>query len=439
MSTNVVVSNTVALNGGDAAILMGIERALRQRVEGDLNLTVFDSQPEVASRLYPGFTFRRLLYDRATRARKIERVDNRLIRSLMREISRRVNPARVWLGLHLGRVMGEWAARSLLTEDEYQDLSTYASADLIISTGGTYLVDYYFLEPRIFDYRIAHFFKVPLVFYTQSVGPIDTPRYRRALRSVMNRARLILLRDGESIENLRAIGITDTPLVEAADAAFSLADTDELERALDRSYPAGDRMKVAVSVRDWPHFRVRSYSEGMRKYRESIRGALVRLVRKHRAEVTFLSTCQGVPEYHADDSKVAREIARSLPAGVSDAVTVDEDFRPPGALRERLRGFDFAIATRMHMAILALTVGTPVLPIAYEEKTTQLFRKMGLASWSTDIEEIDLSFRDDVDRFIEKIDDLRRHMLRGAEQERRRADAAARRLGELIREIEASS
>jgi colanic acid/amylovoran biosynthesis protein len=33
----------------------------------------------------------------------------------------------------------------------------------------------------------------------------------------------------------------------------------------------------------------------------------------------------------------------------------------------------------MHMAILALTAGVPVLPIAYEFKTQELFTRLGLA------------------------------------------------------------
>jgi colanic acid/amylovoran biosynthesis protein len=276
------------------------------------------------------------------------------------------------------------------------------------------------------------------VFYTQTAGPFKTPRYRRALRSIMNRARLVLLRDEESADNLRDIGVTETPLIEAADAVFSLADSDELEAARGRTYPRGGRPRVAVSVRHWPHFQTCSADEGMRRYRHSIRSAVRHLVQHHDARITFVSTCQGVREYRTDDAQVAQRIADGLSPEIQKAVTVDASFHSPTDLKDQLKEYDFVIATRMHMAILSLTAGTPVLPIAYEPKTAQLFQKMELGDWVTSIETIDSSFRTQVDQFIEQIDDLRERMIRGTEKERNRAAVAAQELGDVLREIGAS-
>jgi len=347
-----------------------------------------------------------------------------------------VNPPRIWLALYLWSQVNKQTARLLLTSEEWESLQVYASADVIISTGGTYLVDYYFLEPRIYDYQIVHFFDRPLVFYTQTAGPFKTPRYRRAIRSIMNRAHLICLRDQESVENLRDIGVTDTPLVEAADAVFSLAEPSDLEAASKRTYPQDDRPRVAVSVRHWPHFQTRSTDEGMQKYRQSIRSAVRHLVQHHEAKVNFVSTCQGVTEYRNDDAQEAQCIVSGLSDKVRKAVTVDASFRAPIDLKEHLKSYDFVVATRMHMAILALTAGTPVLPIAYEPKTTQLFRKIGLSEWVTNIETIDISFSDKVNQFVEQIDELRGPMIDGAEQERQRADTAVSELGKVLREVE---
>lgn len=436
MSYNVIISNTVALNGGDAAILLALRRVLKKKLGDRLEMTVFDSQPEVASRLYPELDFRQLLYEKITCQSQLNEIDNRYVRYLLREGSRVINPVRVWFALYLWRLTGEGVARLILTDSEWESLQMYASADMIISTGGTYLVDYYFLEPRIFDYQIAHFFNRPLVFYTQTAGPFETPRYRRVLQSVMNQAQLILLRDEESADNLRDIGVTDTPLVVSADAVFSLAEQSDLEAARERSYPMEERPRVAVSVRHWSHFQNRSTDEGMRKYRESIRSAVRRLVQHHNAEITFVSTCQGVPEYHKDDGQVAQHIADELTKEIRDEVTVDVSFHKPTDLKKQIKKYDFVIGTRMHMAILALTVGTPVLPIAYEPKTTQLFRKMGLHEWVTSIEEIEPSFSDRVDQFIEQIEKLRKIMIRGTEEERSRATTAAEQLGDVFREVE---
>src|SRR5262249_9630352 len=49
---------------------------------------------------------------------------------------------------------------------------------------------------------------------------------------------------------------------------------------------------------------------------------------------------------------------------------------------------DWVVATRMHFAILALGVGTPVLPIAYEFKTDELFKSLGYDSEVPQIESL---------------------------------------------------
>ena len=433
----VVISNTVALNGGDAAILFSIRKVLRDHLGDRLNLTIFDSQPEVASRLYPDLDFQQLLYEKATLRRECNAIDNRYLRYLLRESSSIVNPLRIWLALYLWRYVDAKAARRLLTDAEWQSLQVYASADVIISTGGTYLVDYYFLEPRIFDYQLALFFGKPLVFYTQTLGPFHKPKYRKALGTIFNRADLAFLREEASIENLRDIGVTSTPLIQAADAVFSLAEPSQLEAARTKPYPTGERPHVAISVRHWPHFKHVPKEEGMANYKKQIAAAATHLVEDHNARVTFVSTCQGVREYRTDDAHVARQIVSMLPDAVREHVHVDADFHPPTQLKEQLTQYDFVIATRMHMAILSLTAGTPVLPIAYEEKTTHMFEKMDLVEWVTDIEFIGSDFSDRVDAFIQNIDTLRAKQIDGTLSEYAQAQHAAESLQEKLSVLEA--
>ncbi|TIT86435.1 MAG: hypothetical protein E5W59_23080, partial [Mesorhizobium sp.] len=50
---NIVVENTVCLNTGDAAILLAIRHILKAVVGDEPRFFVFDSQPEVAAKLYP--------------------------------------------------------------------------------------------------------------------------------------------------------------------------------------------------------------------------------------------------------------------------------------------------------------------------------------------------------------------------------------------------
>src|SRR5262249_44298517 len=154
------------------------------------------------------------------------------------------------------------------------------------------------------------------------------------------------------------------------------------------------------------------------------------------AEVTFISTCQGIPEYRYDDSKVAEEIVRSLPETVQKKVRVVREFHRPELLIEILRGFDLLVATRMHAAILALVAGTPVLPIAYEFKTTELFQHLGLGQWVQEIENVRAdALARSVEALLGDLPALRAVIAKRVAQEHDRALAST----QLLRSIVAAS
>jgi colanic acid/amylovoran biosynthesis protein len=105
-----------------------------------------------------------------------------------------------------------------------------------------------------------------------------------------------------------------------------------------------------------------------------------------------------------------------------DHVRLDDTFHPPRELLARLREFDIVIATRMHMAILALCAGVPVVPIAYEFKTSELFRALGLDQWVHDIETVrgEALIRS-VDTLIGDLAGVRARVVQVAQRERQRA------------------
>ena len=83
-----------------------------------------------------------------------------------------------------------------------------------------------------------------------------------------------------------------------------------------------------------------------------------------------------------------------------------------------LAGFDLSVATRMHAGILALIAGTPVLPIAYEFKTHELFARLGMAEWVQDIESVTgASLRSALDGFVEALPSLEGPLFEGVARE----------------------
>jgi colanic acid/amylovoran biosynthesis protein len=349
-----LVTNSVALNGGDAAILMGLHRGLRAAF-GEAPVAVADDAWTAAAAAYPELSFVPPLHGSSLRG------DARLgglSRSLRR---RRVSAGRALLETAPG------LARAVLPPAARAQLGRLESTRAAISTGGTYLVEHYPLRRRLESIDIPARLGVPTYLYTQSLGPFRAPGAARAVAAVLSRVRKIFLRDERSRAHLLEIGVAPDKLGVFPDAAFALARGPG-------SKPDG-APAVAISVRHWGHYVDGDAEAGQRDYRRSIAAAARALVEVG-ASVTFLSTCQGQPAYRTDDARYARRIVEEELDGVP-AVRVDGGFRTPGELVDELARYRMVIATRMHFAILALCAGVPVAPIAYEFKTAELFEGLG--------------------------------------------------------------
>lgn len=430
---NVIVENTVCLNTGDAAILLAIRHILKSAYAGDIQFQVFDSQPEVASRLYPRQAYpdieiRKLL---AESIFKYPYDDNRL-KNLAKPIYNR-------LALSALRHYGKSTAldETMFGTEDRRSLDMYRQADLVITTGGTYLVENYNLERRLNQFRIDAIFGKDPVFFTQSLGPFDKDYNRRELKPVFDRSTLILLRDERSRGHLA--GLVDNPgkCHVVADSVFALADKARIEGLLSAGQPPQPTGRVGISVRHWNY--VSEGADGMRRYMDSIRDIATSLVRDHGKQVTFVSTCQGVPEYAHDDSKTARAIVAELAPDIAAQVSVDADFHTPEQLMELVKGFDFVVATRMHMMIMSLCVGTPVLPIAYEFKTRELAKRVGLADLLLDI---DTMTPEEANRklasFAGNLDRLRETTLAAVLEEHASAMSAAELIRPLLQDASAN-
>ena len=149
------------------------------------------------------------------------------------------------------------------------------------------------------------------------------------------------------------------------------------------------------------------------------------------SETKFWIICvPGLKEYWTNDARVAQTVVDILPERIRSAVSVNSDFHPPAVLANMLRDYDLVIATRMHMAILALGVGTPVLPIAYEFKMHELFEKLGQGRWVQDIETISANtLIETADTFLASLPEIREPLFTAVQKEYESAKAS----GQLVK------
>ncbi|RCS22210.1 colanic acid biosynthesis glycosyl transferase [Phyllobacterium salinisoli] len=421
----IIIENTVCLNTGDAAILLAIRHILKSTWGEDLRFMVFDSQPAVAARLYPekdypDIEFYKLLSESIFKYR----YHNNFLKNALKPLYNR-------MALRALRHSGGGRAITLFGKDDQRSLGIYRDADLVITTGGTYLVETYNLEKRLNQFRLDAILGKDPVFFTQSLGPFNKSSNRSALKPIFDRSPLILLRDARSLEHIRDLVDDSQKCHVVADAVFALADTDRIAGILASGKPPEKTGRVAISVRHWNY--VKDGEGGMGRYIDSIRTIATALVRDHGKQVTFISTCQGVPEYAHDDSKTARAILAGLDPDVAKHVEVDAAFHTPEQLMTLVKGFDFVVATRMHMMIMSLCVGTPVLPIAYEFKTREVAKRIGVADILLDIDTVTQEeARGKLDTFIDNLEQYRRASLEAVLQEHASAMSATELLRPLL-------
>ncbi|NNF56884.1 MAG: hypothetical protein HKN04_01455 [Rhodothermaceae bacterium] len=421
----IAVLNAVLANAGDAAIALGLVHSLRTALGKDVQFTMYDSLPETTAPHYPEFDVHASVYTLAWKAeaRGLVAKARRTVR--WRIVRRRLLSRAERLGRR-GQALGKHDASA------GGILGALHASDLVISTGGTYLVEQYWLGPRLFELDLVQRLRRPLVLFTQSLGPFEKPAVRRALHAVFRYALLVLVRDDRSRQH--ALEVAPTARVEVrADAAFALAEPAVVQAARTRALPTDRPLRIGISVRDWPHFTTMEAATGMGRYREAVAHLVAHLVREYNAEVVFISTCQGLPAYRYDDSRVAAAIVEKLPAEVRGHVTVETDYLRPEAIMKATGGCDLVVATRMHMAILSLCAGTPVLPIAYEFKTREVFGRLGMEDRVQDIETVTGErLADATERLLVDLPTVRAALFARVEAERADAMAAGVRVREVI-------
>lgn len=353
----VVITNAVLTNTGDAAILFGIIESLNEVGKTALSeVTVIDANAHVTTRVFPQLTVKQQLTYSPRRGSKTSR--------RAAQVSRRGAVLLLRKSAFLRRALYGMPFSCAFVET----FRAYADADLVISSGGTYLVDHYNFSPRAEELELCNLLGKPVVLWTQSVGPFKTSPAQKAARRIAPIASMALFRDDRSRTAWNALGVGGTSRV-TPDAAFALPKI------------AGQQVRsteLLVSVRAWNRTSDGSELTGS-SYRDAVRAAADRALAEG-LRVAALSTCQGVPGY-IDDSEVASRFF----AGRD--VLIDRQHRTPTELATVVAGVQAVLSTRMHMAILALINKTPVAAIAYEFKTIELFESLGMPHAVVPIEE----------------------------------------------------
>ncbi len=237
------------------------------------------------------------------------------------------------------------------------------SADLVIWNGRNFRSDLVRREPYdmwnlLYNPLVALACAKPVACIGASFWPLRSGLSRRLVRKVVSKAYFLSVREPASYayasELLDGTQTTiqllpDLSLAVLADGASHLASPRDSEQR--------DLRRVGVTIVDWPQLG----ACGRERYVEAVRRTLVHLLETNEAEVIV------VPQvtYEMEQTgSLAEEILRDVDPRrftvIHGRPTVTE-------LVQIYASLDLLIATRMHSAIFALSQGTPVVTIPYDE------------------------------------------------------------------------
>lgn len=360
-----------ASNRGDAAILEGLVRSLKSIFPNSV-IKVMTEYPESAKII-----------------NQVYSIQQKMVPFRWNKI--RKNIASVYLligGSFFRKGINIFGIKPLMKK---LSLESYLEAHLVISTGGSFLNDFYFPGnlSRFWGFYFAKTLGKPVAIYAQSIGPLNKPFCNWIARHILNKVDLIILRDKESYNIIDSLRINKPKKYLGVDASFNMNLLNRKilqKRALEKySFSQKNKLMVSISVRDWECYKKK---DGKDIYISSIAKLADWLVLEKKAKVIFASTCTNFDGYHHDDRVLAQKIIKKMEHADRENPKILFGEYTPQELSHFYGKMDLHIGTRMHSIILAMLSGTPAVAIQYEFKTGNLMKLFRLEDYLLDINSI---------------------------------------------------
>ena len=254
---------------------------------------------------------------------------------------------------------------------DYAFLRALKDTDLVISTGGhhvTTLLSEDAVSEQLYDMGLVLLAKKPLVLWSQSIGPLDfnDPINGRYVRNVLQRTSHIFLRDRQSDEVLRRIDLNGATVHRTLESVLGLND-------LCQAYvpPSRRRPTIGIAIYATQHRPAEERIRYVRMMASLVDHAFARGLRVRFFPMEIRGT-------GPDDRPLIHEILRESMHRTE--VTVEPDMETPQHLSE-VSKCRYFVGHKTHAVIFALTVGTPLLAIAYHPKTQDFMQQYGLGAF----------------------------------------------------------
>ncbi len=250
----------------------------------------------------------------------------------------------------------------------FKRLKEIYRADLFILGGGTLLFDSGLGGNQIIwlnNVIMSKLIGTPVMYFNGGVGLIYNSMTKYYMRNVCSKIDLITLRDKESENKLRALGIKNDVYI-GADSVFTLHSRFNLEHHSNT---------IGINLRHWT-YKEEYMSKKNKKFSEEFGGS-------HSSFTGFKRTISDVIDQIKKERKIVLFPLSFLKKGGDYDVGVLEDIinitGPQNTeiinkectyhdLIKRMGSFDFIIGMRLHSLVFAAILNIPMIAISYDPK-----------------------------------------------------------------------
>lgn len=269
-----------------------------------------------------------------------------------------------------------------------------------------------------------------LGMYNVGVGPIDTPKGADILRRLGDQMDFITVRDQESFDILRNVGVTNPRVLIGADAAISVKPANDTRVAQIASQIGLDLSREVVGINVSKYLdtwvRPKRPSMGKEAFLNVTARAIERFAREAGVGLLMVST-----QHH--DLPLTRELADRIAPVVPRAVLSNTEYDHYD-IKGVLQKLSLLFGMRLHATILASSELVPTIGLGHQPKVDYYFRVLGLSP-------LNMSFNDFSEQALyhhfsnawERRAEIRAHLEQRIPELRAEAARAAQIVGALHR------
>lgn len=247
----------------------------------------------------------------------------------------------------------EYDVKSIDRFNIFNLIKKIKDSDMLISGGGSLLQDktssrsiWYYL----FIMKLAKRYNKKVFVYSNGVGPINKKFNRKFTSKVLNKVDYITLRDNDSYELIKEIGVTNKNIKVLSDPVFNLKESSD--ESLCKVFDI-NKDTVIVSVRSWMNDE---------KLINELSKFLNNLIDSGK-NIVFM------PMQTPRDTVISEKIAKNL----SSSKIIDEKY-PVEILMNLMKHSGLVIAMRLHAMIYAIHQNVPFIGISYDPKTDTVLK-----------------------------------------------------------------